>query len=177
MLGTPEFIAPEIYEEHYDTQVDIYAFGMCVLEMITQDRPYVECENQAQIYNRVMGKIEPLSIDRIQDEEVTNFIRWCIKPSPQDRPTANELLHCEFLSHLEDKKNDNSVKIGKSVRRRKVHKIMKVADDLVIPEEEDSQGEDSDEESKEKKPTTPVAVAPEENKSDESKTPVTVKEE
>jgi len=78
---------------------------------------------------------------------------------------------------LEDKKNDNSVKIGKSVRRRKVHKIMKVADDLVIPEEEDSQGEDSDEESKEKKPTTPVAVAPEENKSDESKTPVTVKEE
>ena len=35
VLGTPEFMAPELYEEHYDCQVDIYAFGMCMLEMIT----------------------------------------------------------------------------------------------------------------------------------------------
>ena len=43
VLGTPEFMAPELYEEHYDTKVDIYAFGMCVLEMITMERPYIEC--------------------------------------------------------------------------------------------------------------------------------------
>jgi WNK lysine deficient protein kinase len=38
VLGTPEFMAPEFYEEgtvHYGTPVDIYAFGMSVLEMIT----------------------------------------------------------------------------------------------------------------------------------------------
>ena len=35
ILGTPEFMAPELYEEHYDVKVDIYAFGMCMLEMIT----------------------------------------------------------------------------------------------------------------------------------------------
>ena len=45
VLGTPEFMAPELYEEHYDTKVDIYAFGMCVLEMITMERPYIECQN------------------------------------------------------------------------------------------------------------------------------------
>ena len=33
--GTPEFMAPEMYEERYNEKVDIYAFGMCVLEMIT----------------------------------------------------------------------------------------------------------------------------------------------
>ena len=27
-LGTPEFMAPELYEENYDKLVDIYAFGM-----------------------------------------------------------------------------------------------------------------------------------------------------
>ena len=38
MIGTPEFMAPEMYEEHYDESVDIYAFGMCVLEMATSGK-------------------------------------------------------------------------------------------------------------------------------------------
>jgi WNK lysine deficient protein kinase len=42
-LGTPNYMAPELYRENYDTAVDIYAFGMCVLEMVTQDKPYSEC--------------------------------------------------------------------------------------------------------------------------------------
>jgi WNK lysine deficient protein kinase len=40
-------MAPELYQEHYGTPVDIYAFGMCVLEMVTQERPYAECNNPA----------------------------------------------------------------------------------------------------------------------------------
>jgi WNK lysine deficient protein kinase len=47
VLGTPEFMAPELYEEHYGTPVDVYAFGMCILEMITQEKPYKECINAA----------------------------------------------------------------------------------------------------------------------------------
>jgi len=35
VLGTPEYMAPELYEECYGTAVDIYAFGMCLLEMVT----------------------------------------------------------------------------------------------------------------------------------------------
>ena len=51
--GTPEFMAPEMYEEHYDEGVDVYAFGMCMLEMATAEYPYKECSNAAQIYRRV----------------------------------------------------------------------------------------------------------------------------
>lgn len=40
VLGTPEFMAPELYEEHYTEMVDIYSFGMCVLEMVTLEMPY-----------------------------------------------------------------------------------------------------------------------------------------
>nr|GEW23248.1 probable serine/threonine-protein kinase WNK9 [Tanacetum cinerariifolium] len=32
-VGTPEFMAPEVYAEEYNELVDIYAFGMCTLEM------------------------------------------------------------------------------------------------------------------------------------------------
>ena len=51
--GTPEFMAPEMYEEHYDESVDVYAFGMCVVEMATLEYPYMECQNAAQIYRKV----------------------------------------------------------------------------------------------------------------------------
>lgn len=42
-----------MYEEHYDEGVDVYAFGMCMLEMATSEYPYKECSNAAQIYRRV----------------------------------------------------------------------------------------------------------------------------
>uniref|UniRef100_A0A3B3ZEX5 Protein kinase domain-containing protein n=1 Tax=Periophthalmus magnuspinnatus TaxID=409849 RepID=A0A3B3ZEX5_9GOBI len=53
VIGTPEFMAPEMYEEHYDEAVDVYAFGMCMLEMATSEYPYSECQNAAQIYRKV----------------------------------------------------------------------------------------------------------------------------
>ena len=52
-VGTPEFMAPEMYEEQYDEGIDVYAFGMCMLEMATSEYPYNECLNAGQIYRRV----------------------------------------------------------------------------------------------------------------------------
>jgi WNK lysine deficient protein kinase len=49
VLGTPQFMAPELYDENYTEKVDIYAFGMSVLEMITKEYPYEECRNPAQV--------------------------------------------------------------------------------------------------------------------------------
>ncbi|RZB75829.1 putative serine/threonine-protein kinase WNK2 isoform B [Glycine soja] len=53
VIGTPEFMAPELYEEEYNEFVDIYAFGMCLLELVTVEYPYIECTNAAQIYKKV----------------------------------------------------------------------------------------------------------------------------
>lgn len=61
ILGTPEFMAPELYEEEYNELVDIYAFGMCLLELVTFEYPYVECANAAQIYKKVTS-VRPLNI-------------------------------------------------------------------------------------------------------------------
>ena len=52
-VGTPEFMAPELYEEEYDDKVDVYSFGMCLLELATLEYPYSECRNAAQIYRKV----------------------------------------------------------------------------------------------------------------------------
>lgn len=53
LTGTPEFMAPELYEEEYNELVDIYSFGMCLLEMVTMEYPYSECRNPAQIFKKV----------------------------------------------------------------------------------------------------------------------------
>ncbi|NXK49754.1 WNK3 kinase, partial [Chauna torquata] len=58
-IGTPEFMAPEMYEERYDESVDVYAFGMCMLEMGTSEYPYSECQNAAQIYRKVTSALHP----------------------------------------------------------------------------------------------------------------------
>ena len=48
-------MAPEMYDEEYDEAVDVYAFGMCMLEMTTNEYPYRECTGPAQIFRRVTG--------------------------------------------------------------------------------------------------------------------------
>lgn len=53
LTGTPEFMAPELYDEEYDDRVDVYSFGMCLLELATLEYPYCECRNAAQIYRKV----------------------------------------------------------------------------------------------------------------------------
>uniref|UniRef100_A0A8B9XTW0 non-specific serine/threonine protein kinase n=1 Tax=Bos mutus grunniens TaxID=30521 RepID=A0A8B9XTW0_BOSMU len=62
VIGTPEFMAPEMYEEHYDESVDVYAFGMCMLEMATSEYPYSECQNAAQIYRKVTCVSPPATV-------------------------------------------------------------------------------------------------------------------
>ncbi|KAF5941057.1 hypothetical protein HYC85_022224 [Camellia sinensis] len=51
-IGTPEFMAPELYEEDYDELVDVYSF-----EMLTSEYPYSECSNPAQIYKKVTSAL------------------------------------------------------------------------------------------------------------------------
>ena len=84
-----------MYEEVYGPSVDIYSFGMCVLEIVTNQTPYSECMNAAQIYKKVSKGIKPCSLNLIANEEVKNFIFKCLKPK-DERPTASELLKYQY---------------------------------------------------------------------------------
>ncbi|KAK4493563.1 hypothetical protein RD792_017800 [Penstemon davidsonii] len=101
VIGTPEFMAPELYEEEYNELVDIYAFGMCLLELVTLEYPYVECANAAQIYKKVTAGIKPASLAKVKDAGVRTFIEKCIA-KVSDRLSAKELLMDPFLQMDED---------------------------------------------------------------------------
>ncbi|CEP00868.1 non-specific serine/threonine protein kinase [Plasmodiophora brassicae] len=96
VLGTPEFMAPELYDEWYTEKVDVYAFGMCVLEMISNEYPYAECTNTAQIFKKVSAGIRPESLNRVTDWQTREFIELCLAKS-NFRLAADDLLRHPFL--------------------------------------------------------------------------------
>ncbi|CAL1398590.1 unnamed protein product [Linum trigynum] len=96
VIGTPEFMAPELYEEQYNELVDVYSFGMCMLEMVTFEYPYSECKNPAQIYKKVTSGIKPASLSKVSDPQMKKFIEKCLLPASV-RLSAIELLRDPFL--------------------------------------------------------------------------------
>ncbi|PNJ10158.1 WNK3 isoform 3 [Pongo abelii] len=98
VIGTPEFMAPEMYEEHYDESVDVYAFGMCMLEMATSEYPYSECQNAAQIYRKVTSGIKPASFNKVTDPEVKEIIEGCIRQTKSERLSIRDLLNHAFFA-------------------------------------------------------------------------------
>ncbi|XP_060179070.1 probable serine/threonine-protein kinase WNK9 isoform X1 [Lycium barbarum] len=95
-VGTPEFMAPEVYAEEYNELVDIYSFGMCILEMVTFEYPYSECTHPAQIYKKVTSGKRPDSLYKVTDPEVRRFVEKCLA-TVSHRLSAKELLDDPFL--------------------------------------------------------------------------------
>uniref|UniRef100_A0A3B3VS35 non-specific serine/threonine protein kinase n=1 Tax=Poecilia latipinna TaxID=48699 RepID=A0A3B3VS35_9TELE len=117
VIGTPEFMAPEMYEEKYDEAVDVYALGMCILEMATSEYPYYECQNAAQIYRKVTSGIKPDSFYKVIVPELKEIIEGCIRMIKDERYTIQDLLEHPFFQenngvHVELAEEDDTVKPG-----------------------------------------------------------------
>ncbi|KAL4630874.1 serine/threonine-protein kinase WNK4 [Arapaima gigas] len=117
VIGTPEFMAPEMYEEKYDEAVDVYAFGMCILEMTTSEYPYSECQNAAQIYRKVTSGIKPDSFFKVKVPELKEIIEGCIRMNKDERYTIQDLLEHTFFQvdngvRVELAEEDDMVKSG-----------------------------------------------------------------
>ncbi|XP_050413122.2 uncharacterized protein LOC126827703 isoform X3 [Patella vulgata] len=137
VIGTPEFMAPEMYEEHYDEAVDVYAFGMCMLEMATSEYPYKECTNAAQIYRKVTSGVRPEACDKVLDPEIRDIIEGCITPNRNERYCVKQLLQHDFfledtglkveLVNKEDETNNSSIiqlrlRVVDPTKRKNKHK-------------------------------------------------------
>mmetsp|Transcript_24009 Transcript_24009/g.36002 ORF Transcript_24009/g.36002 Transcript_24009/m.36002 type:complete len:788 (+) Transcript_24009:120-2483(+) len=120
--GTPAFMAPEIWSSgEYDSKVDIYAFGMVMLNMKTNETPYEErkqtilgdmCKSekippplglQSTLFNQ-----EPKRMNGLMQSVVQKCLSW----DPKDRPTAQEILELEFFHPKLFKINDCTVKFS-----------------------------------------------------------------
>ena len=90
-----------MYDEQYDESIDVYAFGMCLLEMATGEYPYQECTKPFEIYKRVTQGIKPENYHKIDDDDdLKELIDVCIRLKKHQRPTVKEVLnHSWFLEN------------------------------------------------------------------------------
>lgn len=102
VLGTPEFMAPETFDGNYDNKIDIYGFGMTLLEIITNETPYLECDNVPQIWKKKTKGIFPKSLNNVENENIKKIIKQCIHFNPKKRPTIEKLMSLNFFNNNED---------------------------------------------------------------------------
>ena len=112
VLGTPQYMAPEVFDCKYTTAIDIYSFGMCLIEMVTHRSPYSNSKNPGDIYRKIIKKEVPPEISTIKDQEVKDLVLACLS-SQESRPTAEQLLrHRLFSEGLKDPKLFRPVEVS-----------------------------------------------------------------
>uniref|UniRef100_A0A0D3GLN7 mitogen-activated protein kinase kinase kinase n=1 Tax=Oryza barthii TaxID=65489 RepID=A0A0D3GLN7_9ORYZ len=100
LKGTPYWMAPEMVQATlnkdvgYDLAVDIWSLGCTIIEMFNGKPPWSDLEGPAAMF-RVLHKDPPIP-DNLSHEG-KDFLQFCFKRNPAERPTASELLEHPFI--------------------------------------------------------------------------------
>ena len=102
-------MAPEVLTSsqthQYNEKVDIWSFGLVVVELITSLQPYSECNNMSELLIKIQKATPPESLSDIKHELACSLINVCLQLDPTKRPSAAELLkHAFFKTTKEDSK-------------------------------------------------------------------------
>lgn len=91
-IGTPSYLAPEIWEGRaYDSRCDIYSLGCCIYEMAALKLPF-EAKSMEELKQKIRNNmISPLASG--YSEELKKTIFRCLTKNPSVRPTAEKLLN------------------------------------------------------------------------------------
>lgn len=107
--GVEGFKAPEIYTGKGGTSVDIWALGMCVLQILllihtpkSRPNPYAECTNPFDIMEKVQNGEKPAVFSHIQDAGLQLLVGRCLESEPLKRAAASALLADPWLLENSD---------------------------------------------------------------------------
>ncbi|CAN0864244.1 Mitogen-activated protein kinase kinase kinase 5 [Linum grandiflorum] len=107
LKGSPYWMAPELMQAVMQKDnnsdlalaVDIWSLGCTIIEMITGKPPWSEYEGAAAMF-RVMKDTPPVPETLSPDGK--DFLFWCFKRNPAERPSASLLLEHRWLKQLPD---------------------------------------------------------------------------
>jgi len=96
MVGTYQWMAPEQFTQTYSLEVDIFAFGVILNEIATNEIPFNKIEPQVIMKELSAEKRPKLTTNRPQP--IVNLIQKCWNQDPSKRPKFDEIIN--ILSNI-----------------------------------------------------------------------------
>jgi len=115
----PNFMSPEmIFNKNINEKSDLYSLGMTIIEIITLEIPYSDCNGTNEIIQTIKNGKLPTQFHRIMDESVKNFLMKMIAFNPNERLNVEMLLKDNFLKITKDDLRIIKVKSSKIKRKK-----------------------------------------------------------
>ena len=124
-LGTPRYMAPEIFEkksEIYKNKVDIWALGIIFYNLLTNEYPFNSTTTN-KLFKKISTKDYKLDISNMLnwDQKVLNLLKACLQKEQKLRISIDDLIiHSVFnelkpkYSHIINSINENNSKMSKN---------------------------------------------------------------
>ncbi|KAL1006336.1 hypothetical protein UPYG_G00071010 [Umbra pygmaea] len=116
IMGTPEYVAPEILNyEPISTATDMWSIGVLAYVMLTGISPFLGEDKQETFLNISQTNVSYLEEElEAVDRAAITFIKALLVKEPQDRATAEECLQHQWLQPAESTESEGTVE-GKEV--------------------------------------------------------------
>ncbi|XP_053679984.1 serine/threonine-protein kinase Tao [Anopheles nili] len=102
-VGTPYWMAPEVIlamdEGQYDGKVDVWSLGITCIELAERKPPYFNMNAMSALYHIAQNDAPSLQAHEWSDM-FRNFVDFCLKKLPIDRPTSTQLLKHSFVTRM-----------------------------------------------------------------------------
>jgi serine/threonine protein kinase len=90
---------PEIIKRSsYDYKADIWSLGITIIELATGNPPFSDIDPRRALF--LIPRSKPPKLDGDFSTSLKEFIALCLREEPEDRPSAADLLCCQFLKNV-----------------------------------------------------------------------------
>ncbi|KAG6333564.1 hypothetical protein ID866_5526 [Astraeus odoratus] len=116
LMGTPNWMAPEVAQPTpvYDSKADIWSLGILVYEMAKGAPPHSDLRDAIKVMQLITRAKPPRLGDGDGSKDMRDFVFHCLRESPQDRLTADELAKTKWIK--------SASKVNVSILKELIHK-------------------------------------------------------